>query len=88
MDTDPRRRIDLLCYTPGKNGLIPLLLVECKAEKIDESASAQALGYNGFVGAPFVCLVNGSRAKTIWMEQGRMASVDFLPPYAQLLGKL
>lgn len=88
LNADPNRRIDLLCFTPGKEGLIPLLLIECKAGAIDTAAERQALGYNAAVGAPFVCLVNGEGAKTLWREKGKIGSVPFLPTYSQLIEKL
>ena len=58
----PKRRLDLLVY--AKNGT-PLLLVECKAEKIDEKTLEQALGYNYLVKAPFVAIVGKDKALTV-----------------------
>jgi hypothetical protein len=81
------RRADLICYRAAVEGLEPLLLMECKAEAIDAAAQRQVLGYNDSVGAPFVCLVNATQAKTLWIERGGIASVDFLPSYAQLMEK-
>lgn len=85
---DPRRRIDILAWVPGKEGLEPLLLVECKAEAIDEAALAQVLGYNRAIGAPFVCLTNGTTTKTFWKEKNKMVSISFLPSFSQLIEKL
>src|SRR3989344_3720493 len=51
-ESNPNRRLDLLCFTPGKTGLVPLLLIECKAGQILDSAERQVLGYNDTVGAP------------------------------------
>ena len=84
MSFDPNRRLDLLCYTPGKDGLIPLLLIEIKAEKTGVDAESQLLGYNESVRAFFLCVIEGKEAKTFWREKGRMNSVPFLPPYSQL----
>ena len=81
------RRFDLVCFTPGNGGLIPLLLIECKAGPIDLAAERQVLGYNDSVQAPFVCLVNGSEIRTLWRERGKIASIPFLPSYAQLVEK-
>ncbi len=51
----PNRRVDLLVYSQdGK----PLVLIECKASKITQSAVRQVLAYNVFVGAKAVVLVN------------------------------
>ena len=75
------RRFDLVCYTKEMK---PLLLVECKAGAIDEAAARQALGYNDVVKAPFVCLVNAGEMITLWHEQGKIASVPFLPTFKDL----
>ena len=49
----PKRRVDLLCF---HRSLAPLLLIECKAERIDEKSILQVLGYNAVVKAPFLAL--------------------------------
>jgi len=51
------RRFDILCSTKHNEGLIPLLLIECK-DKTDMSAIAQVVGYNERIGAPFVCIAS------------------------------
>lgn len=56
----PLRRIDLLCYTLHQKTLKPLLLVECKALKLDSTTMMQVMGYNHFIKAPFVALVSKS----------------------------
>lgn len=87
-EADPHRRFDLICFTPKNDGLIPLLLIECKAGAIGLAAEKQALGYNDVLGAPFICLVNANSAKTLWHEKGKLRWVLFLPPYDQLVEKL
>ncbi|MBS0625047.1 MAG: type I restriction enzyme HsdR N-terminal domain-containing protein [Verrucomicrobia bacterium] len=81
------RRFDLLCYYRADE-LKPLLLIECKAHSLNVEAENQLFGYNAKLGAPFVCLANGSETRLLWREQGRTASVPFIPPYAQLIEKL
>jgi len=54
-DVPVDRRIDLLIFDP--TGTKPLLLVECKAEKLFSEHESQVFGYNSFVKAPFVVLV-------------------------------
>lgn len=51
-------RTDMICYDKAFN---PLLLVECKAPKIEinEKVAHQAIQYNQKVNARFVCLTNG-----------------------------
>lgn len=86
--SDPNRRIDLLCYTPHKEGLTPLLIVECKADGSGDDPKSQVLGYNFHIQAPFLCVIQGDTAETFWNEGGKIASVPFLPSYAQLVEKL
>lgn len=75
------RRYDVVCYTKE---MAPLLLVECKAGALDEAAVRQAIGYNDAVKAPFICLANAKEMRTLWHEEGRMASVPFLPLFSEL----
>jgi hypothetical protein len=80
------RRVDILCYMPHRErGLIPLLLVECKAEVC--SAENQVFGYNEEIQAPFVSLFLGETAQTFWKENGTLVSVPFLPCYTELVAK-
>ncbi len=78
------RRVDILCSLPWGEGLKALLLVECKAEILDLLAERQAFGYNRSVGAPFITLASQTQIKTLWMEQGRIVSVPFIPSFAEL----
>lgn len=82
------RRIDLICYTPNKEKLVPLLIAECKAVHLDEAAERQVFGYNSAIQAPFLCLASQTEIKTLWMSQGKIASVSFLPFYNELLKNL
>jgi hypothetical protein len=81
------RRFDIVCFTPDPKhgGLSPLLVVECKAEKMEKEALQQAMGYNSFLHAPFICIVCNTLIRTFWMNQDRIESVDFLPAYQELL---
>jgi len=81
---DPSRRVDILCFTPGEEGLIPLLIVECKAKDEGAAPDFQVEGYNFSVGAPFLCVIQGDMAKTFWREGGKITSVPFLPKYTDL----
>ena len=83
-----KRRVDILCYTPHKEGLVPLLLVECKAEDEGVLPEKQVFGYNFTIHAPFLCVIQGDSAKTFWKESEALASVPFLPSYPQLISKL
>lgn len=81
----PQRRIDLLAYE--KKSMGPLLLVECKAVKLAEEHVLQLLGYNTFVKAPFVTLVNQVQVMTGWLIKGEFRFVNRLPDYDELIIK-
>jgi len=55
------RRIDLVVFDP--TGSKPLLLVECKAEKLSGEHESQVFGYNPFVKAPYVALVGAEEIR-------------------------
>ncbi|HSX13309.1 MAG TPA: type I restriction enzyme HsdR N-terminal domain-containing protein [Chlamydiales bacterium] len=83
-----KRRADIICYTPGKEGLVPLLIIECKAEDEGIVPEKQILGYNSTIQAPFLCIIQGDKVKTFWKENENLASVPFLPAYSQLIFRL
>lgn len=72
----PERRADILCF--GKD-LSVLLLIECKEGRITDEAAKQALGYNYFVGAPFVALAGMDGVQLIYPQK-----LPFLPSYQEL----
>lgn len=81
----PDRRFDLVVYRKTSSGdLAPLLLVECKAKILDERALQQALGYNHYLGAPFVLLASVDRALTarvgppLQMREGLLSYKELL----------
>lgn len=54
----PLRRADILCFaSTGK----PLLLIECKAVPLTAAMERQLRGYNYYVQAPYMALVNGNK---------------------------
>jgi hypothetical protein len=86
----PNRRADLICF--GKDihpqfPLYPLLLVECKAVRITSRTLNQVAGYNHFLGAYFIAVVNGQEIRTGWYdsETKEYKFVKNLPSYTQLL---
>jgi hypothetical protein len=57
----PLRRLDLVCFSRDVQAdvsIAPLLIVECKAHKLDKKAFEQLCGYNHWVRAPFIALSN------------------------------
>jgi len=92
-DLFPSRRIDILCYAreihPEK-GLHPLLLVECKAVPITKKAINQAIGYNHFLKAYFVCIVNQQELYFGWYDDKEQKYLfeSELPSYEELLDRI
>jgi hypothetical protein len=84
----PGRRADIIAYVKQGTELKPLLLIECKAERVDREAYWQASGYNAFLAAPFICLADGNGITTYWKEESGLKSVSFLPPYPQLMARI
>lgn len=81
----PQRRVDLLAYHKVENNLEPLLLVECKAIKADRKALEQVMGYNHFVGAPFVAVVSRETRLTGWQGATGLEFSQGLYRYDDLL---
>lgn len=82
------RRIDLVCFYPVQDLLKPLLLVECKAERLSKEAENQLFGYNAEIKAPFLCLVSSKEIKLFWREKRAIKSLPFLPSYTDLIEKV
>lgn len=62
----PKRRLDILAFTKE---LLPLLMIECKAVKLTPAFAQQVVGYNAFVGAPYVCLANEREVLTGFYDE-------------------
>jgi len=85
----PERRFDIVCFSKGIHpefSLYPLLLVECKAVKLSDKVINQVVGYNHFVGAFFVCIVNQLEIKTGSYDAASRGYkfVDYMPSYHDL----
>jgi len=79
----PERRLDVLCFGPEL--AFPLLLIECKAIALQDKMLSQVWGYNAFIGAPFVALVNDKEIRMGWEENGESRYRDFIPTYQELI---
>ncbi|MGE0198236.1 MAG: type I restriction enzyme HsdR N-terminal domain-containing protein [Simkaniaceae bacterium] len=77
----PNRRLDILCFETQT--LRPLLLIECKAVPIHKKMLAQVMGYNAYIGAPFICLANQDSIFLGWRDQDRIQ--EGLPTYSELV---
>lgn len=87
----PDRRVDILVYCKSsKEGLLPLLLIECKAIALSPSALLQVGGYNHYIQAPFTAIANQEGIFTGWYDREKQEylSVDFLPCYEELINSL
>jgi Type I restriction enzyme R protein N terminus (HSDR_N) len=85
----PKRRADIIVFARGKEqgSLLPLMLVECKATPLTPKFAQQVIGYNAFVGAPFVTLANKRQVLTgrYDMAAGMYRFEQGLPPFDKLL---
>ncbi len=58
----PERRLDILCYGKGIHPsfpLYPLVMIECKKDgRLTDEAVDQVIGYNHYVKAYFIAIVN------------------------------
>lgn len=80
----PDRRLDILCY--GKD-LLPLLLVECKADLKAEDAVNQVIGYNHHVKAHFAAAVGPDQVRLGYFDAptNKYMFCSFLPSFKELL---
>lgn len=86
----PDRRADIICFANGLQnfkGLYPLVTIECKAVKLTSRVISQVVGYNHFVRACFVVIVNQHELRTGWFDTTKNAYefIDYLPSYSDLL---
>lgn len=60
----PLRRIDILAFTNRGSSLVPLLMIECKMAPLTQKFAEQVIGYNDYVGAPFIAIANADQILT------------------------
>jgi hypothetical protein len=56
--TAAKRRVDIVSYIKADEGLLPLLLIECKAKLKKNKALLQVSSYNHFLKAAFFALAD------------------------------
>ncbi len=81
----PDRRADIVVFAPNihpKYPFYPLLLIECKEEKITQKAIDQVLGYNYYLGAFFCALVAQTEMLCL-LSEGK--HLPHIPTYQELL---
>lgn len=91
LETFPNRRADILCYSKKLSGeLHPLLLIECKAVKITPKELRQIIGYNHFLKASFIALINQTEKKLGWFNSqiSDYNFINYIPKYPELTKSL
>ena len=87
----PDRRSDIVCFAndifPG-HSLYPLLLIECKAVPMNSKTERQVIGYNHYLGSPFVCIANETERRIGWRNEEGYQWQDGIPAYQTLLDVL
>jgi hypothetical protein len=88
--TVPERRVDILCY--GKNihpshPLYPLVMIECKDERLTDEAIDQVIGYNHHVKAYFIAVVNLEEVRFVFFNAARKEYQfhSVLPSFKELI---
>lgn len=86
----PVRRLDILVFAKNIHPLYelyPLLVIECKKDKLSQDALYQVLGYNYYIKAFFAAIAGKEGVKVGFYEPDRpqMKIIDFLPSYPRLL---
>lgn len=89
----PERRSDIICFAKdihSEHSLYPLLLVECKAVKLNDKVKGQVIGYHRYLQSYFIAIVNQSEAQTGWFNSstGEYQFTEGLPTYQQLLDSI
>jgi len=86
----PDRRADIICFAKGihptQESLYPLLTVECKAIKLTPKVINQVVGYNYFIRAHFIVIVNQTELRTGWYDSNleTYKFVNYLPAFQDL----
>ncbi|NGX34140.1 MAG: hypothetical protein K1060chlam1_00489 [Candidatus Anoxychlamydiales bacterium] len=85
-----KRRADIICFAKDIHPnylLYPLLMIECKAFKLNQKTIDQVIGYNHVIKAFFVGIANGYEIKIYWynIREKKYKSVNFLPSYKELI---
>ena len=86
----PARRADIVCFAKDihpKYSLYPLLLVECKAVKLNSAGIRQVVGYNHYLKAYYVGIVNAKRRRLGWYDTKTQEYVfiSHLPSFQELV---
>jgi hypothetical protein len=82
----PFRRVDIACFAKGKEGVYPLLLIECKeSSALRDSALAQVRGYNHFFKATFIAVSHPGGETFGYPSEKGFSFLPYLPKYTDLI---
>ena len=84
----PDRRLDIVCYSKNsQEGLYPLLLIECKAVPISSKELRQVIGYNHYLKAPFIALINQNEKRLGWFDPqlSDYKFINYIPKHSELV---
>lgn len=89
MEKPPERRVDIICFAKGvhsRDELYPLIAIECKAVKITEKAFHQIEGYNHYLQAYYISLINEREVYTGCLDPltGKYCYTKTLPSFPEL----
>lgn len=88
--SNKKRRCDIVVYAKGihpEKELYPLLLIECKAQVVNEKTLEQVKGYNEKIKAFFIAIANSDQIQTYWFNANKhdYEMLPFLPSYPELV---
>lgn len=87
----PKRRLDIVCFAkadPSSDcSLYPLLILECKAETLNEKAYQQVMGYQRFAKGCFLGLCNEAHVRVGFYDKNasKWRFTDTIPNYKELV---
>jgi len=89
----PLRRADLVSFATGihsRESLFPLILFECKGVPLNPRMKKQVVGYNHFLNAYFVALINQTACWLGWQDAstGEYHWISHLPSFSELMDML
>lgn len=88
----PIRRADLVAFARGIHStheIYPLLVLECKAVNITAKTLRQLIGYNFYLKAPFIAVVNQTAAQFGWYDEELedFKFIPYIPRYLDLMDR-
>ena len=85
LDRSCRKRADIVAWKPGgkDGGLVPWLLVECKAPGIPlaDNVADQVRRYAEKIRAAFVLITNGGTTRYFKLKEDRYEEIERLPKF-------